>query len=80
MVVYKCDNCGCEIPIIKKPLFGSEIEVLDRGYIDCKEIDLKNVTKYSSAVFCKSCANAISNQVDYELLKFKVGILNQQHS
>lgn len=77
MIIYKCDICGCEIPTIKKKFFGSEIEVLDRGYIDCREIDLKNVTKYSNAVFCKSCAKAISNQVDYELLKFKVAVLEQ---
>ena len=76
MIIYKCDNCGCEIPIIKKQLFGSEIEVLDRGYLDCKEIDLKNVAKYSSAVFCKSCAMAISNQIDSELLKFKISVLD----
>ena len=76
MIIYRCDNCGNEVPIIKKQLFGSEIEVLGRGNLDCKEIDLHTVNQYSNTILCKSCATAISNQIDYELLKFKIAVLD----
>ena len=76
MIVYKCDECGAEIPIIKKVIFGTEVEVLDCGRIKSEQLPTENHLPLMADVhFCKPCAKAISAQIDYELLKFKTEIL-----
>lgn len=76
MIVYKCDECGMEIPIIKKRIFGQEVEVLDCGKIKCEQLPTENHLPLMADVhLCKSCANAISARIDYELLKLKTEIL-----
>lgn len=76
MIVYKCDCCGLEIPLIKrKNIFGIEREVLDRGILKCKEYDFKFVNNSLDSLMCKSCAEKYSSQLDYEILKFKTEIM-----
>lgn len=72
MIVYKCDCCEAEIPLVKKRnLIGDEVEVLDRGFLECKEYDFTSFNHNLSILMCKSCAEKISAQLDYEILKFK---------
>ena len=80
MIRYFCDNCGMEISIIKKkhPLTKQEIEVLDVGKIECKQINLSclnNRAYNSNEHICKHCAERISLQIDNELLNFKLSLL-----
>ena len=76
MIVYKCDECGAEIPIIKKIIFGTEVEVLDCGRIKCEQLPTKtNLFLNDNVHLCKSCAKAISARIDYNLLKLKTEIL-----
>ena len=79
MIVYLCNNCEEKIPIVKKKdLFtGCEIELLDEGKIECEMINLSNVSKSKSTHLCKKCAKIISTQIDNELLKFKLSVLNK---
>lgn len=76
MIVYKCDCCGAEIPIIKqKDIFGNKKEVLNRGILKCKEYDFKFYNRSLNFLMCKSCAEKYSAQLDYEILKFRTDIL-----
>ena len=70
MIVHKCDICGCEIPIVKKKIFGIETEVLDRGKIRCKELNCSKL--FERVDICKSCAEVLSSKLDYELLKIRL--------
>ena len=69
MLVHLCDICECEIPIVKKKIFGIETEVLDRGKVACNEWNVNNL--FSKRDLCKTCAEIVSKTLDYELLKLK---------
>lgn len=73
MIVYKCDCCGAELPIVKKKNFlGEEVEVVERGLLDCKEYDFSTINKLNpNALMCPNCAKYLSAKIDYELLKVK---------
>lgn len=75
MIVYKCDECGIEIPIIKKTVLGTEIEVLDCGRLKCEQLQIDRRILNPNAHLYKACAKTLSAQIDYELLKFKMEIL-----
>ena len=77
MIVYKCDECGKEIPLVKREIFGKEIEVFDCGQLKCEQINLSTVMLNPNYHLCKTCAEKISAQLDYELLKYKMEILKQ---
>lgn len=82
MIKYFCDNCGMEIPIVKKknPLTNEYIEVLDVGKFESKQIDLSclNNQSYNSNVHtCKHCAEKISLQIDNELLNLKLSLMSR---
>lgn len=78
MIVYKCNECGVEIPIVKKEIFGQEVEILDCGQLECKEIIIDNTFLEKNIHLCKPCAKSLSAQIDYELLKFKTEILQKE--
>lgn len=80
MIVYLCDNCGEKIPIVKKKdiFTGHEIEVLNEGKIECEMINLSNISKCKGTLLCKKCAKIISTQIDNELRKFKLSVLNKE--
>lgn len=79
MIVYKCDCCETEIPFIKEQdIFGIEREMLDKGFLKCKECDLTSFNLYSDVLLCKSCAEKLSAQIDYELLKLKSNIYKRR--
>ena len=76
MIVYKCDNCGAEIPTEKREtLSGDIVDVPDVGHLECKEIKLTILNSIHNMHLCKSCANMLSAQIDYEVLKFKTETL-----
>ena len=77
MIVYKCDECGIEIPIIKKEILGREIEMFDCGQLKCEQINLSTVMLNPNYHLCKTCAQKLSAQIDYELLKYKMEILKK---
>lgn len=76
MKALKCDNCGCDIPLITKKFLGKEIQVFDTGNIHLKECDTGSVFEHCE--LCKRCANEISMTLDYELLKFKTKALRAE--
>lgn len=80
MIVYVCDMCEERIPIVKKKdiFTGREIEVLDEGKLECEMIDLSNISRNKGSCLCKKCAKIISTQIDNELLKFKLSMLNKE--
>lgn len=78
MIVYKCDICGCEIPIVKKQFFGIEKEVLDRGKIECEQLSW-SVMPFLNLDICKRCASELSAKIDYELLKLKTECLGNEN-
>lgn len=83
MIRYFCDNCGMEIPIVKKkhPLTNEIIEVLDVGKFECKQIDiscLNNRVYNSNTHTCKHCAERISLQIDNELLNLRLSLLGKK--
>lgn len=69
MLVHLCDMCKCEIPIVKKKIFGIETEVIDKGKVVCNEWNINNF--FVKKDLCKKCAEIISKTLDYELLKLK---------
>lgn len=77
MIVYVCNKCGKQIPIVKKRLFpgGPEIDVLDCGHIKCEQINLGDY-RNPDVHYCKSCAREISLEIDNHMLKFKMDILS----
>lgn len=76
MIVYKCDNCGKEIPTEKREtLSGDIVDVPDVGYLECKEIKLPILNSIHIHHLCKPCAKMLSAQIDYALLKFKTETL-----
>lgn len=75
MIAYKCDECGTEIPMIKKTVHGMEIEVLDCGKLKCEQIQLGQYSLNPNVHLCKSCAKTLSVKLDYALLRFKTEIL-----
>ena len=79
MIVYKCDECGVEIPMItKKDLLGREHTVPDCGFLKCEQIQLDQVYIHMNGHLCKACAKTLSAQIDYELLKMKMEILHKE--
>lgn len=76
MKALKCDNCGCDIPIVTKKILSKEIKVFDTGEIRLKEWNIGNL--FGNYDLCKRCTNEISMTLDYELLKFKTKALNTQ--
>ena len=79
MIVYKCDECGVEIPIVKKKDFlGNEVKVLDCGKLKCEQLAIDNRFLNPNVHLCKACAKALSAQIDYKLLKLKTEILQKE--
>ncbi len=78
MIVYKCNECGMEIPIIKKEICGREIEILDCGHLKCEQVNINNRLLNTDVHLCKTCAKALSAKIDYELLKAKMEILQKE--
>jgi hypothetical protein len=76
MRALKCDNCGCDIPIVtKKDIFGIERKYFDTGNIQLKELKFEHRHMFDDIDLCKYCATEISLTMDYELLKFKSEVL-----
>lgn len=72
MTVIKCDICRKEIPVVKKNIFGMEIDVIDVGKIKCGQWDFKHT--FDELDFCKKCAEELSAKIDKVLLEQKIGV------
>lgn len=78
MIVFKCNECGIEIPIIKKIIFGQEVEILDYGQLKCEQLTINRNYLNTNVHLCKTCVKALSARIDYELLKFKMEVLKKE--
>lgn len=52
--------------------------MLNEGKIECEMINLSNISKCKGTLLCKKCAKIISTQIDNELRKFKLSVLNKE--
>ena len=52
MIVYKCDECGAEIPIIKKTILGMEVEVVDCGRLKCEQLQIDRYSLNPNVHLC----------------------------
>ena len=70
---YICDNCGKEIPVIKrKDMFGIEREYLQSGELKSIHLLHNNLSLFG-VDFCKDCAH----KIDMEIMQWKMDLLSK---
>ena len=72
-IVYTCDNCGKEIPVIKKKdAFGIEREYLQNGNL--KSMGSPGERLHMLGIdLCKDCAH----KIDMEIMEWKKSVLSK---
>lgn len=72
-IVYTCDNCGKEIPVVKrKDIFGREREYLQSGYLKSMGSPGEQLSMMGVDL-CKDCAH----KIDMEIMKWKMEVLSK---
>lgn len=69
-VIYVCECCGKEIPVVKKKdILGIEREYLQSGHLKALHSNLSVV----GVDLCKDCAH----KIDIEIMEWKMKVLNK---
>lgn len=76
MTVIKCDICRKEIPVVKKNIFGKEIDVISAGTVECEICDVHHI--FDRLDLCEECARDLSVKLDTEFLRIKLSASEKQ--